>query len=448
MMKDEPLCMLCQHPWTRDFVDAVFPKLFRESQYKSKREDILFERELSILPTTQPLARAELLRRKIIGHCDELRERRKRLMETLNQLNSDITTAEECAWRLRNAVAGVHAVSLHALDLFEASGSDDRTRFYSLAYNLATDQATHGTSGSSLDGARRQFIKRCPNETCNGFLSTQYKCGMCGTKVCSDCLEVKREGIDHVCNPDNVASAKLIATECKVCPNSKCAALVFKIDGCDQMWCTQCQTAFSWRTGRVETGRIHNPHYYEWQRRMNNGVIPREPGDGDLCLNQNELNVPSLFTISASIRMMSWVGQIHRLLQHVLIHTLPRFQGQYDQANNLDLRIAYLLNEVDSTKMKKLLQQREKRRVKESAIRQVLEFFIASGSDLLRSLAEKSKSISNTPTQVANDVQEIFRMFQELRNVTNKALEDVSKRFSCKLYVVDATWKINDNAMA
>ena len=81
----------------------------------------------------------------------------------------------------------------------------------------------------------------------------------------------------HVCNADNLASAKLIDAETRACP--KCGARVFKISGCNQMFCTACNDcAFDWVTGRIETV-IHNPHYYEFQRQLNGGQAPRVPGD-------------------------------------------------------------------------------------------------------------------------------------------------------------------------
>lgn len=38
------------------------------------------------------------------------------------------------------------------------------------------------------------------------------------------------------------------------------------LKNCDQMWCLMCQTAFSWATGKIVTGNIHNPEAFRWQR--------------------------------------------------------------------------------------------------------------------------------------------------------------------------------------
>jgi hypothetical protein len=60
------------------------------------------------------------------------------------------------------------------------------------------------------------------------------------------------------------------------------------VKNCDQMWCIECKTAFSWSKGTVEVGNIHNPHYFQWMRQ--NGGMPRTdalPGAG--C-NENQMN--------------------------------------------------------------------------------------------------------------------------------------------------------------
>ena len=62
--------------------------------------------------------------------------------------------------------------------------------------------------------------------------------------------------------------AELIKKSTKNCP--KCAVPIYKISGCDQMYCTECHIAFSWRTGEIDNGTIHNPHYFQYQREIAN----------------------------------------------------------------------------------------------------------------------------------------------------------------------------------
>ena len=76
-------------------------------------------------------------------------------------------------------------------------------------------------------------------EDCRGFLSENYKCDLCQQTTCPDCNEIMEEG--HTCDEEAVQSAELIKKETKPCP--KCGIRIFKIDGCDQMWCTECHVA-------------------------------------------------------------------------------------------------------------------------------------------------------------------------------------------------------------
>lgn len=118
------------------------------------------------------------------------------------------------------------------------------------------------------------YIQNCPVDGCRGLIKDDYTCPICDVHICNQCREPLKP--DHKCNPDTIKTINSMKRNTKACP--KCAALIFKIDGCDQMFCTKCHTAFSWKTGMIETGHIHNPHYFQYLRDTH-GYIPRNPGD-------------------------------------------------------------------------------------------------------------------------------------------------------------------------
>ena len=92
-------------------------------------------------------------------------------------------------------------------------------------------------------------------------------------RYCSKCFQPKDEG--HECDEDMVKTAELLRKDTKSCPN--CSEMIHKIEGCNQMFCTNCGTGFDWKTLRIVTGIIHNPHYFEYQSK--NGGRPRSIGD-------------------------------------------------------------------------------------------------------------------------------------------------------------------------
>jgi hypothetical protein len=182
---------------------------------------------------------------------------------------------------------------------------------------------------------------------------------------------------------------------------------------CDQMWCTQCHTAFSWRRGTIETHQVHNPHYYEWMRAR--GGMPRAPGDvpcgglpslRDLTRNHNW---PTTETAT-----LHGIHRQHNHIHHVVL-------GQYAVnavQDNRDLRIKFMIKDFTDEVFKKKLQQREKARQKKTEIRQVLEMYQAVTIDLFQSLLQhKDPSVT---------VQE----FAQLREHTNEELRKVSKRYT------------------
>jgi hypothetical protein len=238
-----PNCMNCHKEFQREFLVDNFTLKFVSKDWKEHRERIMLQKERALLPTRQPVA--EMVRRK-----DVLTKECNTILEQINALRAE-----------------------HYNKIEEKNRIERRIRLGPTAGDVV--------GGSASKRENTTFVRPCPNtaENCRGFLSTQWKCNLCNMWACKDCHEMKGPAQDtpHECNPDNLASAKLIDAETRACP--KCGARVYKISGCNQMFCTACNDcAFDWVTGRIETV-IHNPHYYEFQRQRNAGQAPRVPGD-------------------------------------------------------------------------------------------------------------------------------------------------------------------------
>ena len=88
---------------------------------------------------------------------------------------------------------------------------------------------------------------------------------------------------DHVCNRNDIESAELIKNSSKPCP--KCYVPIFKISGCNQMFCTNCHVVFDWVSLKIDTGSVHNAHYFDWmtsQKNDTNNINMEEIACGDI----------------------------------------------------------------------------------------------------------------------------------------------------------------------
>ena len=122
----------------------------------------------------------------------------------------------------------------------------------------------------------------CPIINCRGII-TNKTCGICGNDICSKCREKMKNENEHICNEDALKSIKSLVNNSHPCP--KCATPISKVSGCDQMFCTQCHTTFSWDNGRIITHNFHNPHYFEWIFTNNRlqQPIPLENENKNIC---------------------------------------------------------------------------------------------------------------------------------------------------------------------
>jgi predicted nucleic acid-binding Zn-ribbon protein len=86
--------MSCKRAWNDEFIDIHFTKAFRTGPWKKHREKVLFDRELSLLPTRQPRVEATLKMRKVGDRIQDLNieieaweEKRKALYEERKTLD-------------------------------------------------------------------------------------------------------------------------------------------------------------------------------------------------------------------------------------------------------------------------------------------------------------------------------------------------------------------------
>jgi hypothetical protein len=110
------------------------------------------------------------------------------------------------------------------------------------------------------------------------------------------------------------------------------------------MWCVECKTAFSWKSGNVVNGNIHNPHYYEFLR-QSQGFVPRADNPCAEVPGLQDLRI--LLRGSKEIYLNTALYSFHRFLEEITWRA--RWANPYD-APLVQNRIHYLLNEIDQKK--------------------------------------------------------------------------------------------------
>jgi len=450
--------MHCRSPLSDDFVLDNTKLHWRTHEYKVYKENLLMDMEKARLPDTQQYAAAVITARTIILESKLEEERLHKLIK-----NNKEKPAEKkvTVTALREKIDETQAGRRHAL----------RIEMY-----YGRIPARYG-GGAEPVQAKRQFVKACIAAECKGFMNEEFECTICSTKACKDCHESLAEG--HICNPDVVANVKALAKEARPCPT--CAANISKIDGCDQMWCTQCQTTFSWRTGLKEAGHTHNPHYYEFLRR-NGGQVPRAPGDQPAAPACGMPNLREILNKTGrpddyDALTRGWANYTERRNYQALGRAWPPERQPYRWNANIDYtviepwpmpedlkkplasdtayimaltnyhqhiihqnqyvnelarqapdnhqeRVKYMLGELDEKKMRVDIQRKDKAYRKALAKRQVYEMVYQASSDIYRNML-------NTPGKP--DLHGTYLQLVELFTYANNSFDRLEKAYTCTI---------------
>lgn len=453
----------CLRGWSDEFMASKFTKSFLNGALTKHRQETWLERQRALLPTRQHLVpHARALRdakqsmtsataefnaaRNALNEFHDVRHcirstRSETLLDVCGDCNhrhyrACFTEGRECVLK---RILAQHNNSMQEVEKVynDTMRADLQTKMtltyehYMFIKHIYADAQANASRQPATAAPKeaRAFVRACPVNECRGFLSTAWKCGVCSTWACSKCHEVKAAQHDpnHQCNPDNVASAAILAKETKPCPS--CAAGIFKISGCDQMWCTSCNTGFDWKTGkRISTNRIHNPHFFEYASRAGIGgggaaaggaaaagngcfqgmrVIPGNPSLGALPFHNPEFSK----AFNRAMHISDWVGTRY-----------DRLAGRDSEQEHEELAVMFLMGDISEKVWKERLQRLEKRQRKYRAIHDVIRGYDLACGDVFQALASR---------QLGRE--EAIQHEAKLHDMLNEALKGVCRVYTCKM---------------
>lgn len=449
-----PHCMSCKNSWDKKFTQTSLTISFYNGKYNNHRKNILFEREKARFPETM----AAVEDYKNIKNLEATNI--KLIIETV-RLEYEIENKQKKLSALNRQIS---------------------------ENNVKIVEAKKGKRTSD----NKSFIRRCPVNNCKGYLSNKWKCGLCNIWACHKCFAVKgtEKNCEHKCNADDLASAKLIKKETRSCPG--CGNRIYKISGCDQMWCTGCHVAFSWETGMKVKGVIHNPHFYAFQR-QGGGAVIRNPG-AQICGGiptyldfRDTLNyLKNTSTYKNGVKkimkniaknndewdryigggtlrkgMRNTLEHIHRgaaHMQHAIINDLrEKCQGEID---NEDLRIKFMCDEIDENQMKKILMKRDKAYEKNKATLDIYELVGAVNTEHLINIINIVREFNRnynynwdneTPEQKEQAFEALKNLFESIhynimeinrvRKYCNIELCKISEMYNQSVYLINCIFE-------
>ena len=425
---NEPHCMECKQPWTPKFTLAL-KKNWMNNVYRPHREKFLCDIEMSKIGEIMTHAEKYKKELDIQIELETKKEKPKAEIEeidnSINKLRVEIENLEKKKEKYKKEINNI-----------------DRKK------NESHYRSTRYLTGKEIIATEKKvFFMSCPSSTCNGMLSTQYKCGICEHFTCPDCHEVigkSKTAVAHICDPNNVASAEAVKKETKQCPG--CHNRIYRTEGCSQMWCTGCHTTFDWNTGnKVVNERLHNPHWVEYQRGINNGHAPRAPGDvpcGGICTRNDLKRITDQLGQFPLPQQLHMIFDIHDFVENITTNEIRILRERCQAVVDFhEPKVKYVVGEISKEQLSEIIFNADKVRQKNTEVLHIYELLSAVGIDMFNRLLRSELPNKEFSELVNQQIDE----YNKLRLHCNSLFAVISNTYNYSVPQATNLWKFTHN---
>ena len=304
--ESEPRCCNsdCHISWTRRFLCEELGMEFVNGPLQKRRNEMVVKRVKATNSNVTKEAKQRKKDAKIEYDIAIFERKIKRVDVEIKECRNMYNSLLECGTNPYDEVMIDISIRRSELEVKREKYVAGQNMYREMYKKYKVSRGGRVTDGGGGGGGTKEptFETQCPVESCNGFLSKKGLCPICNTQVCKKCqvvIPVSKVGEngkplgpralktarktaihEHICKKEDIETVNALRNETMPCP--KCRTRIFKTEGCDQMYCTACEkrghiTVFSWKTGKIDRGRIHNPHYIEFLRKQKKNT--REVGD-------------------------------------------------------------------------------------------------------------------------------------------------------------------------
>lgn len=400
-------CPSCKQPWDYEFLMTKFRPNFMITIFKQRETTLLFEQERSRFPETSQeqkylqcrvITKYRESKMKVPKRLVLTRDDREFLFEGILDIEIhhggwgwDETIYESRIKEIcQNIFSQMVAFYEDIIVSTKSSISSQELRSLRRALIGVYNELIEPFDGQSLSIEEKPRVRPCPGQGCLGFISGEYEiCPICRSRSCHRCEELILRGAvagdaaeDHHCKSEIIASIERIRKETKPCPN--CKVPIYRIEGCNVMFCVRCKTGFDWVTGgRFQINEwFHNPE--RDAQEAQEGVRPMR-------------------IVSCGIAPVIEGHRAHHYYSHIpnMIERRERLLA----TGNIDLRILYLLKIIPEEKFREMIYYRWKIM---SLYRAEIEILRGIQSRLFESFIKSNKPKEGDYAMIFKDANDAF----------------------------------------